>query len=440
MHPVAARVAGAQEVDVIPRYTLPAMGALWTEEGKLATWVQVEVLACEAHAQLGVVPAADLAAIRAGTPPTPQRVAEIERLTNHDVIAFLTAFAATIPGDAARWVHYGLTSSDLVDTAQAVTLTRSADLVLAAADRLVAVLRERALEHWDTVCVGRTHGVHAEPTTFGHKLAGFAFAVDRGRRRLREARDGVAVGSISGAVGTYASVDPFVEAYVLERLGLQAEPVPTQVVARDRHAGLLCALAVLGAAVEQIGLELRHLQRTEVREVEEPFGSGQKGSSAMPHKRNPILCERVCGLARILRGNAVVALENVALWHERDISHSSAERVVLPDSLIVAHYQLDVARRVVEGLAVFPERMRANLDATAGLVFSSQVLLALVDAGAARDDAYAVVQAAAMRAWETGSDFREALVAAGVDLPDEVFDPRRFLRHHDVVRRRLEAL
>jgi adenylosuccinate lyase len=425
---------------VIPRYTLPEMGALWTDEAKLATWVEVEVLACTAHAELGVVPADDLAAIREGRPPTPERVTEIERETNHDVIAFLTAFNETIPGDAGRWVHYGMTSSDLVDTAQALTLTRATDLVLAKADGLVDVLKARALEHWDTVCVGRTHGVQAEPTTFGHKLAVFAFAVDRGRRRLRAARESIAVGSISGAVGTYSNIDPFVEEFVCERLGLAVEPVATQVVARDRHAELLAALAVLGASLEQLGTEIRHLQRTEVREAEEPFGAGQKGSSAMPHKRNPIICERICGLARLLRANAVAALENVALWHERDISHSSVERVILPDSLITADYQLRLATQVVEGLRVFPDRMRANLDATRGLVSSSQVLLHLVDRGTARDDAYRVVQAAAMRSWEQGTDFREELAAEGVEVPAETFDPARFLARHDTVRARLDAL
>jgi adenylosuccinate lyase len=425
---------------MIPRYTLPEMGALWTDEAKLGTWVEVEVLACEAHAELGVVPPDDLTAIKQGTAPTPARVAEIEAETNHDVIAFLTAFNETIPGDAGRWVHYGMTSSDLVDTAQAVILARACDLVLAKADRLVDALKTRALEHWDTVCVGRTHGVQAEPTTFGHKLGVFAFAVDRGRRRLRAAREAVAVGSISGAVGTYSNIDPFVESYVCDRLGLGIEPVATQVVARDRHAELLAALAVLGASVEQIGLEVRHLQRTEVREVEEPFGAGQKGSSAMPHKRNPITAERICGIARILRGNALAAFENVALWHERDISHSSVERVILPDSLIAADYQLHLAARVVEGMRVFAERMRANLEATGGLVYSSQVLLSLVDAGMARDEAYKVVQAAAMRAWEQGTAFRDELAAEGVEVPEGAFDPARFLHRHETVRDRLAAL
>ncbi len=425
---------------MIPRYTLPEMGVLWTDETKLATWVRVEVLACEAHAALGIVPAGDLATIRQGRAPTPARVREIEAETNHDVIAFLTAFAETIPGDAARWVHYGMTSSDLLDTALGVTLAAAADLVLAKADRLVAVLKTRALAEWDTVCVGRTHGVQAEPTTFGHKLAQIAFAVDRGRARLRAARSAVAVGSISGAVGTYSNIDPFVEQYVCERLGLAVEPVATQVVARDRHAELLAALAVLAASVEQFGTEIRHLQRTEVREVEEPFRAGQKGSSAMPHKRNPITCERICGLARIVRGHAVAALENVALWHERDITHSSVERVILPDALIAVDYQLHLAIRVVEGLRLFPQRMRANLEATGGLVYSSQVLLSLVDAGMTRDDAYKVVQAAAMRTWETGADFRTTLAEEGVDVPADAFDPGRFLRRHGVVRERVEAL
>jgi len=429
---------------MIPRYTLPEMGALWTDEAKLATWVQVEILACEAHAELGVVPAADLDAIRAGTTPTSRRCAEIEAETNHDVIAFLTAFVETIPDpdgtNPGRWVHYGMTSSDLLDTALGVNLALATDLVLGKADGLVAVLKSRALEHWDTVCVGRTHGVHAEPTTFGHKLAQFAFAVDRGRTRLRAAREAVAVGSISGAVGTYSNVDPAVEPYVCRRLGLVIEPVATQVVARDRHAQLLTALAILGASVEQIGLEVRHLQRSEVREAEEPFGKGQKGSSAMPHKRNPITAERICGLARLLRANAGAALENVALWHERDISHSSVERVILPDALITADYQLHLATRMVEGLTVDAERMRTNLESTGGLVYSSQVLLALVDDGMARDEAYKLVQAAAMRTWETGEPFRDTLVAEGVDVGAEAFGPRRFLRHHAVVRDRLEAL
>ena len=431
---------------MIPRYTLPEMGALWTDEAKLATWVEVEVLACEAQHEQGIVPADDLAAIRQGHPPTPERVAEIEASTDHDVIAFLTAFAETVPDpdgrNPARWVHHGMTSSDLVDTALGVTLARATDLVLAKADALVAALKDRGLEHWEDVCAGRTHGVQAEPTTFGHKLAAFAFAVDRGRTRLRAARQAVAVGSISGAVGTYANLDPAVERHVCERLGLGIEPAATQVVARDRHAELLSVLAVLGASVEQIGTEVRHLQRTEVREAEEPFGEGrQRGSSAMPHKRNPIKSERICGIARLLRGNAIAALENVALWHERDISHSSTERVILPDSLIAADYQLDLARKVVEGLRVFPDRMRENLEATGGLLSSSRVLLDLIEGQElSRDEAYETVQTAAMRTWHTGRPFRETLAELGLEVSAEAFAPERFLERHHVVRERLEAL
>ena len=429
---------------MIPRYTLPEMGALWTDEHKFATWVDVELLVCEALAESGVIPERDLRAIRKGTAPAPERVLEIEATTNHDVIAFLTAYRETIPdpdgSNPARWVHHGLTSSDLLDTALAVTLVRATDLVLGKADRLVDVLVTRAQHEWDTVCIGRTHGVHAEPTTFGHKLAHIAFAVDRGRTRLRAARAAVATGSLSGAVGTYSNIDPRVEQAVCERLGLAVEPVATQVVARDRHAELICALAVLAASVEQLALEIRHLQRTEVAEAFEPFGAGQKGSSAMPHKRNPILCERICGLARILRGHTVAALENVALWHERDISHSSVERVILPDSLTATHYQVHLAIRVVEGLDIDRERMRANLDATRGAVFSSRILLHLVEGGMPRDDAYAVVQQAAMAAAGNGTTVRDELTERGVDVPGDVFDPAGFLARHGHVRDRLDEL
>jgi adenylosuccinate lyase len=429
---------------VIPRYTLPEMGALWTDEHKLATWVDVELLVCEVLAEIGVVPEEDMRAIRKGAVPTPARVAEIEATTNHDVIAFLTAYRETIPdpdgSNPGRWVHHGLTSSDLLDTALAVTLTRATDLVLTKADRLVEVLASRAQRHWDTLCIGRTHGVHAEPTTFGHKLAQFAFAVDRGRVRLRAARAAVATGSLSGAVGTYSNIDPRIEEAVCQRLGLAVEPVATQVVARDRHAELVCALAVLSASVEQFALEIRHLQRTEVAEAFEPFGKGQKGSSAMPHKRNPILCERICGLARLVRGHTVAALENVALWHERDISHSSVERVILPDSLIATDYQLHLAIRVAEGLEIDATRMRANLDATRGAVYSSRILLHLVEQGMARDDAYAMVQEAAMAAVGARTAVRDELAARGIDVPAEVLEPEGFLARHGHVRARLDAL
>jgi adenylosuccinate lyase len=429
---------------VIPRYTLPEMGALWTDEHKFASWVEVELLVCEALAEIGVIDEGDLRAIRKGTAPSPERVLEIEATTSHDVIAFLTAYRETIPdpdgSNPGRWVHHGLTSSDLLDTALAVTLMRATDLVLTKTDHLVAALVARAQQEWDTVCIGRTHGVHAEPTTFGHKLAQFAFAVDRGRTRLRAARAAVATGSLSGAVGTYSNIDPRVEQAVCERLGLAVEPVATQVVARDRHAELICALAVLSASVEQLALEIRHLQRTEVAEAFEPFGSGQKGSSAMPHKRNPILCERICGLARILRGHTVAALENVALWHERDISHSSVERVIFPDSLTATHYQVHLAIRVVEGLETDRGRMRANVDATRGAVFSSRILLHLVESGMPRDEAYAIVQQAAMAAVRSGTDVREQLAERGVEVPDDVFDPEGFLARHAHVRERLDAL
>jgi len=428
---------------VISRYTLPEMGALWTDEHRLATWVEVEQMVCEVLGELGVISESDLLAIRKGVAPHPERVQKIEETTNHDVIAFLTAFRETIPDDGTnpgRWIHHGLTSSDLLDTALAVTLAQAVDLVLAKADRLTATLVDRAEREWETLCVGRTHGIHAEPTTFGHKLGQFAFAVDRGRRRLRAARAAVAVGSLSGAVGTYSNIDPRVEQAVCERLGLEVEPVATQVVARDRHAELLSALAVLAASVEQLALEIRHLQRTEVGEAFEPFGRGQQGSSAMPHKRNPILCERICGLARVIRGNAMVAFENIALWHERDISHSSAERIILPDSLIAIDYQLHLAIRVVDGLEIDQERMRANLDATGGAIFSSRVLLDLVEQGMPRDDAYALVQRTAMDAARGGMTLRDVLARHGVEVSDETLSPESFLKRHHHVLERVLAL
>ncbi|MCD9194732.1 adenylosuccinate lyase [Streptomyces albireticuli] len=425
---------------MIPRYSRPEMARLWTDEAKYASWVRVEVLACEAQARLGRMSEADLAAVRSGRVPTPEEVREQERTRDHEILAFLAAYTASVPDDAARWVHYGMTSYDLVDTALGHTLAASTDLLLAAAARLRDVLASRAAEHWDTVCVARTHGIHAEPTTFGQKLAGFAFGVHRSVVRLRAARAAVAVGTISGPVGTYASVDPFVESYVCEALGLGVEPVPTQVVARDRHAELLGAVAVLGAVVEQIALEMRLLQRTEVREVEEPRSSAYQGSSAMPHKRNPTSSERLCGLARVLRANLGAALENVALWHERDLAHSSVERVVLPDSLIAAHYQVTAAAELVEGLRVFPDRMRANLDATAGLIHSSTVMLRLMAEGSEREKAYRSVQDAATETWETGRHLRETLRDRGIVTGEDDYDPTRFLRSRDAMRRRLEEL
>lgn len=425
---------------MIPRYARPEMARLWTDEAKYASWVRVELLACEAQVQLGTMTEADLEAVRSGRVPTPEEVREQERTRDHEILAFLAAYTASIPDDAARWVHYGMTSYDLVDTALGHTLAASADLLLDAAGRLRDVLAARAVEHWDTVCVARTHGIHAEPTTFGQKLAGFAFGVHRSVVRLRAARAAVAVGTISGPVGTYSSVDPFVESYVCEALGLGVEPVPTQVVARDRHAELLSAVAVLGAVVEQIALEMRLLQRTEVREVEEPRSSAYQGSSAMPHKRNPTSSERLCGLARVLRANLGAALENVALWHERDLAHSSVERVVLPDSLIAAHYQVTAAADLVEGLRVFPDRMRANLEATDGLIHSSTVMLRLMADGSEREKAYRSVQDAATETWETGRHLRETLRDRGIVTGEDVYDPTRFLRSRDAMRRRLEEL
>jgi adenylosuccinate lyase len=414
------------------------MAALWTDQARYAGWVRVEVLASEAQAQLGRVPAAALDDIRAAEVPSAARVAQIEQQRDHEVLSFLAAFCEGIPEESARWVHWGMTSYDLVDTALGHTLATATDLVLEAAGELRTALLDRAAEHWDTVCIGRTHGVHAEPTTFGHKLAGFAFAVDRSAERLAAARQAVAVGTISGSVGTYALIDPAVERYVCGALGLGVEPAPSQVVARDRHAQLVQALALLGACVEQIALEFRLLQRTEVREVEEPRTLSYQGSSAMPHKRNPTTSERLCGLARLLRGHAGAMLEDVALWDERDLSHSSVERVVLPDSLTVAHYQATAAAELVRNLEVFPGRMRAAVDATGGLALSSAVLADLLQRGVEREKAYRIVQAAANRGLQTGRDFGMLLVEEGLDVDPPA--PQRFLVHHDVIRDRMEAL
>ena len=432
---------------MIPRYTLPEMAAVWSEETKLANWLRIELLACRAWARLGVVPPEDLEQIeRRAIVPTPERVDEIERVTNHDVAAFVDAVAEPI-GEAGRWIHFGLTSSDVLDTGLALQMRDACDLVLAKLETLLAVVKRRALEHRDTICIGRTHGVHAEPTTFGHKLAVWAFELDRDRSRLRAARQAVSVGKLSGVVGTYSQVEPAVEEFVCAELGLKAAEAATQVVQRDVHAEFLWALAATAATLEKIALEIRHLARTEVREVQEPFGRGQKGSSAMPHKRNPVLCERICGLARLVRSNLQAALEDVALWHERDISHSSVERVILPDSSITVDYLLHLAIRVVDGLVVDPDRMRTNLDSTGGLFFSQRVLSALVAAGVPREEAYRAVQRAAARTWEQGLHFREEAWAEieplGVIGREEfwalfVLDP--FVRNLDGMFARLEKL
>lgn len=423
---------------MISRFSRPEMADLWSDRARYATWAEVEVLASEAQAQLGVVPPQALADIRAARPPAPERVAEFERERDHEVLSFLAAYTERMPAESARWVHLGMTSYDLVDTALGCTLARATDLLLQAVRRLRGALVTKALEHWETQCIGRTHGVHAEPTTFGHKLGGFAFAVDRSLRRLSAARDAVAVGTISGSVGTYSLVDPFVEEYVCGQLGLGIEPVPTQVVARDRHAELVLAVAALGACVEQIALELRLLQRTEVREVEEGRAAAYQGSSAMPHKRNPTRSERLCGLARLLRSHVGAVLEDVALWHERDLAHAAVERVVLPDSLTAADYQVTLAAEVVEALVVFPERMRAGMDLTNGLVSSSAVLADLLRNGVEREHAYRAVQAAAYRSAESGGDFAAMLKQEGLDAGPA--GPERFLVRHDVVLRRLQDL
>jgi len=422
---------------VIPRYSLPEMAALFTDEARLATWLQVEVLATEAWARLGTVPEDDAKAVRERAPVVDAAfvaaVNEREQVTDHDVAAFVDVVQDAIGPPAAGWVHYGLTSSDVVDTALSVTLTKAADLLIEASGRLVASLTRRAAEFRDTPMAGRTHGMHAEPTTFGVKLAHWAMAADRDRARLRAARHAIAVGKLSGAVGTYSNIDPAVERDVCEALGLT--PVPaTQVIARDRHAELLWACASVGATIEQFATEIRHLQRTEVGEAAEPFRVGQKGSSAMPHKRNPITCERLAGLARVLRGNLGAGLENVALWHERDISHSSVERVILPDSSLLAYYLLTRMRTVVDGLTVNPDRMLENLDRSLGLLFSQPVLLALVACGRTRDEAYRIVQEDARTAYAERRPFREVLEAdervllTAAQL-DEAFSLERALRN-----------
>jgi adenylosuccinate lyase len=425
---------------MIPRYTREEMGAVWSEQRKLDNWLEVELAVVDALAEAGVVPADDAAAIRSRAAFTVDAVKEREKVTDHDVAAFVDVVAGSV-GEPGRWVHHGLTSSDVLDTALGLQLKQSGAILAAGAQAYRDALVARAREHVDTVCVGRTHGIHAEPTTFGVKLAGFAFEAERNLRRLEGAAKQASVGALSGAVGTYAANGPELEAAVLGRLGLAREDVSTQVVARDRHAQYLNAIALAGAGLERFATEIRHLQRTEVREVEEPFRAGQKGSSAMPHKRNPIVTERITGIARLLRGYAQVGLENVVLWHERDISHSSAERVALPDASILLDYAHGLALRVVEGMVVHADRMRANLDVTSGALFSQRALLALVESGMSRDDAYRIVQENAQRAWDTATPFRELLDAAhpGLDL-DAIFDPAAFTRHAEAIVARLDKI
>ena len=426
---------------MIPRYTRPEIGAVWTQQAKLESWLEVELAATEAWAAEGIVPREVAEAARANAAFTVEAVDEREKVTDHDVAAFVDVVADSI-GEGGRWIHYGLTSSDVLDTALALQLRRAGEILVAGARAYRDALVERALEHRDTLCVGRTHGVHAEPTTFGLRLAGFAFEADRNLKRLEGTFAQLAFGKLSGAVGTYASVPPVVEARVMEQLGLGREDVATQVVPRDRHAALLSAIAIAGAGLERFATEVRNLQKTELREVEEPFAAGQKGSSAMPHKRNPIRTERITGLARVLRGYAQTGIENVALWHERDISHSGAERVILPDATILLDYMEDLGTKIAAGMVVRSERMRENLGLTHGALFSQRALTTLVEAGLTRDDAYRVVQENAQRAWDTGTEFRDLLADAEIpeiDL-DAVFDYGAYLTHLPEIFGRLEAL
>jgi adenylosuccinate lyase len=425
---------------VIPRYTRDEIGAVWTPQRRMDALLQVELAAVDAWAEQGVVPESDARECREKASFTVEAVEERERTTGHDVAAFVDVVAESI-GGAGRWLHYGLTSYDVVDNALALQLQQAGSIIVGGARDYRDALIGRAREFGDTLCVGRTHGVHAEPTTFGLKLASLAFEADRNVARLQDAFDQVGVGKVSGAVGTYASVPPAVEQRVMEKLGLRAEDVSTQVIPRDRHADLLAAIAVAGAGLERFAVEVRNLQRTEVREVEEPFAKGQKGSSAMPHKRNPIIAERLCGLARVLRGYAQVGFDNVALWHERDISHSGAERVVLPDATIALDYMQYLGANLVGGMNVHTDRMRENLELTHGALFSQRALTALVESGMTRDDAYRLVQESAQRAWDEETSFRELVGAKAPQLDlDAVFDYSAYLKHVPEVLARLDRL
>ena len=421
---------------MIDRYARPKMKAVWSEGSKYEKWLAVELAVCEAWAEAGVIPKEDMTKLRSARHNL-KRLNEIFERTRHDMTAFTRSITEGL-GDEGRWIHLGLTSSDVIDTAQSLQLVEAADLLLDETDTLRGTLCKRAVEFKDTLMMGRTHGIHAEPITFGLKVALWWDEMNRQRQRLEEARSQIAVGKISGAVGTHATVPPEVEARVCARLGLETAPVSSQVIQRDRYAHFVSTLALLAASLEKFATEIRHLQRTEVREVQEPFGEGQTGSSAMPHKRNPELSERVCGLARLIRGYAVTALENVALWHERDISHSSAERIILPDSCMAVDYILNLFTQIMVGLRVFPERMRENLESTRGIVFSQRVLLALIEKGLSREQAYEIVQECAMRSWDDGADFRQLLREQpevterlpGVEL-EELFDYGYYTRYVD---------
>jgi adenylosuccinate lyase len=434
---------------VIERYTLPEMGLIWNDGHKYELWCRVETLVLQAQAAAGIVPQEVVGPVQAAPPPSAEAVTAAEAISYHDVIAFLTAWADnTTPREAAAWVHYGMTSSDLVDTALAVQLTETSDLLIERASDLVAALREHGLAHAGTLRAGRTHGIHAEPDVWGHRVADFAFAVARSRDRLRRAREAVAVGKLSGPVGTYSNLDPGIEAQVMASLGLRPADVATQVVFRDGIAEWISVLALLATSCEAVALEVRHGQRTEVAELAEPFSAGQKGSSAMPHKRNPIRSERICGLARVVRGYVTPVMEGMALWHERDISHSSVERVALADAAIATDYLLHLTAGLVRGLTVNADRMQRNLASTGGLIYTSSILLDLVSGGMSREDAYALVQGAAMAAWDSGVPFRDALRRAAADAGrtldekrlDEVCRPERYVARLGPVFERLRAL
>ena len=431
---------------MIPRYSRPEMAAIWTDDAKLQRWLDVELAVCRAWARRGVIPTEDLHEIETKAAFSVERTLEIEKTTNHDVVAFLTNVNENI-GPASRWVHYGMTSSDVLDTGLALAMVQSGKILVEGQKALTQALKARAMEHRHTLCVGRTHGGHAEPTTFGRRLAGFAFESKRNEERLARAHEQIAYGKLSGAVGTYAMLEPGVEAEVMDELGLKCEPVATQVIPRDRHAEVVAQMAIAASGLERLAVEIRHLQRTEVREAEEAFGKGQKGSSAMPHKRNPITAERITGLARVIRANSLPAMEDVALWHERDISHSSVERVILPDSYTLLDYLLATTTKLIDGLVIRPERMQQVLDSSYGLVFSQRVLLGLVAEGLTREEAYAAVQRNAMTAWDTGQQLQDLLakdedVVGKIDPSrlDAMFDPSHHLRHLDEVFERVEAL
>ena len=408
---------------MIPRYTREKMGALWSEEHKYQTWLQVEILACEAWADLGEIPQKAVQQIKERARIDPQRIEEIERETKHDVAAFVAHVEETV-GEAGKYVHFGLTSYDIVDTALSVRLREAAGIIIEDIDDLMEAIRDKAFEHQETIMIGRTHGVHAEPITFGLKMALWYEEMRRHRARMEQAKAIISVGKVSGAVGTFANAPPSVEEYVCEKLDLKPAPVSSQIIQRDRHAEFFTTLAVLASSIEKFAVEIRHLQRTEVLEAEEPFVEGQKGSSAMPHKRNPVGAENLSGLARLVRGNALAAMENIPLWHERDISHSSVERVIAPDSTILADYMLARLTHIIKGLVVYPERMRENLDLTKGLIFSQQLMLALIRNGVSRGDAYRWVQRNAMRAWQKGDDFQR-LVQQDKDI-SAILDEKEF--------------